>query len=346
MKHHLRLLLAVTVVCLVMTGCAVPGGTLTAASTGTTPPAITAPSATPDSAPDGKFTIVIFPDTQQEVIGEAARYRLFAQRCEWLVSKKEELNLSFVLHTGDVVNWGDADESQLVVASDAMAILDNADIPVVYALGNHDTAAVGVGGSAAVPSETITRVRDTTAFNKYFSTTRYPYLNVKDEGIVDNAYALLEAGGVKWMILTLEIWPRTEVVAWANQVVRSHGDHNVIIITHSYLTDIGDIQTSNGGYGANSPKYLYDNLISRHDNIKMVFCGHTGYSAVRTDIGRGGNKIVSVLGSYHSNNYNPVRLLQIDVKGGILKSQVYTPINGGQWSQYSFTVKDMTFIGA
>ena len=130
----------------------------------------------------------------EKVIGEAARYRLFAQRCEWLVSKKEALNLSFVLHTGDVVNWGDADESQLVVASDAMAILDNADIPVVYALGNHDTAAVGVGGSAAVPSETITRVRDTAAFNKYFSTTRYPYLNVKDEGIVDNSYALLEAG--------------------------------------------------------------------------------------------------------------------------------------------------------
>lgn len=345
MKHHLRLLLAVTVVCLVMTGCTNPCGTLTAAPTGTATSAAT-PSVTPDSGPDGKFTIAIFPDTQQEVCGEPARKRLFAQRCEWLASKKEELNLRFVLHTGDVVNWGDADESQLVVASDAMAVLDDADIPVVYALGNHDTAAVGVGGSAAVPSETKTRVRDTTAFNKYFSTTRYPYLNVKDEGAVENSYALLEAGGVKWMILALEIWPRTKVVAWANQAVRRHSDHNVIVITHSYLTNIGAILTSNGGYGANSPKYLYDNLISRHENIKMVFCGHTGNSAVRTDIGRNGNKIVSVLGSYHSNDYNPVRLLEIDVKGGILKSEVYTPINGGQWSQYGFTVKDMTFIGA
>lgn len=294
---------------------------------------------------DGKFSIAILPDTQQEVvIQEAIKNRLFAQRNEWLVSKMDERDIRFALHTGDVVNWGDVDESQLVIASDAMEVLDKAGIPVVYALGNHDTAAVGVGGSAAVPSETKTRVRDTSAFNKYFSTTRYPYLNVREENHIENAYALFEACGVKWMVLTLELWPRTEVIEWAKSVVSQHPRYNVIVITHSYLTANGDILTTNGGYGANSPEYLYNNLISCYDNIKMVFSGHTGSATARVNTTKNGNKIINVLGCFHSNDNNPVRLVEIDVKNGTVEGEIFVPISDKKWTQYCFYVDGMNFI--
>ena len=57
------------------------------------------------------------------------------------------------------------------------------------------------------------------------------------------------------------------MVDWAKTVVAGHPAHNVIVVTHMYLEGNGSISTSNGGYGANSPKYLYDNLISRYANV-------------------------------------------------------------------------------
>lgn len=295
---------------------------------------------------DGKFSIAILPDTQQEVvITEAIKNRHFANRNEWLVSIQEERDLRFVLHTGDVVNWGDADETQLKIASEAMAVLDEAGIPTVLALGNHDTAAVGVGGSAAVPSETRLRVRDTSAFWKYFNDERYPYLTLKDPEHIENAYALFEAGGVKWLVLALELWPRTNVIEWANQVVSDHPQHNVIVITHSFLNAMGGIGQSNGGYGANSPKYLLDNLILKHENIRLVFSGHEGFTTFREDVGEHGNKIVSVLGCFHSNTGNPVRLMEIDVKNGSITSEVYNPLTETENGTFCFTIEEMDFIG-
>ncbi len=321
--------------------------TTTAPSTTATPPPATQPN--PNLSPadaDGKFSIAVIPDTQQEVIvAHAINQRYFAQRNEWLVSKKNEFDLRYVLHTGDVVNWGNEDESQFTIASDAMAVLDRANIPVIYSLGNHDTAAVGVGGSAAVPSQTSIRVRDTSAFNKYFSTTRYPYLKVKDAGKVDNAYTTFEAGGVKWLILTLELWAREEVVSWAETVVSSHPDYNVIIMTHSYLLNNGNISTSNGGYGATAPTYVYEKIVKKYSNVKMVFCGHEGTSNVRTD-NINGNRVLSAIGGFHSNDSNPVRVVEIDVIKGTISNKIYTPINGQELTQYKTLTRGMKFVGA
>ncbi|MCQ2478949.1 MAG: metallophosphoesterase, partial [Clostridia bacterium] len=100
----------------------------------------TAAKLNPEDA-DGKFSLAIFPDTQQEVISYAAKNGNFLKRCEWLAENAKSFDVRFLVHTGDVVNWGDADESQLVLASDGMAVIDEANIPVIYSLGNHDTAA-------------------------------------------------------------------------------------------------------------------------------------------------------------------------------------------------------------
>lgn len=92
------------------------------------------------------FSIAIIPDTQQEVIIDSAiKNKHFLNRCQWLVNNKNELNLRCVVHTGDVVNWGNVDESQFIIASEAMKVFETAKIPVIYAIGNHDTAAVGAG---------------------------------------------------------------------------------------------------------------------------------------------------------------------------------------------------------
>ena len=147
---------------------------------------------------DGVFSIAVIPDTQQEVVNTyAIENKHFQSRTEWLVENTDELDLRCVVHTGDVVNWGNEEPKQLEIASEAMAVLAEANIPTALCLGNHDTAAVGVGGSAADPSNTRVRVRDTTAFNEYFSVDTYDYLVSRDDDRIENSYLRFEAEGTK-----------------------------------------------------------------------------------------------------------------------------------------------------
>lgn len=147
------------------------------------------------------------------------------------------------------------------------------------------------------------------------------------------------------MILNLELWPRTTAVAWAKNVVAAHPSHNVIVLTHSYLNGGGAIETSNGGYGANSPKYVFDNLIKVYPNIKMVFSGHVETSAVRADTGNAGNKIISMLTCFHSGTTNQVRFLEIDAKNGTLKTEINAPWTSATLPAYTAAVTGMSWVG-
>jgi len=323
---------------------AMPATTVPVTPPVTTPPVVTPPvEPTPEPLSpqdaDGKFSIAVIPDTQQEV-GKDSR---FINRTQWLVNNKENLDLRFVEHTGDVVNWDTPTHDQYEVASKAMKVLDDNKIPNALTIGNHDTAAVGVGGGAADSKNTRTLVRNTTTFNTYFNVNRYPGITTFEAGKVDNAYQTFDAAGQKWLMLNLELWPRTEVVNWAKTVVASHPDYNVVVSTHSYLNGDSTIDQS-ASYGSNSAQYVYDNLIKQYANIKIVVSGHVGEAGYREDTGVNGNKIVSYLGTFHSNTTNPVRTLEIDTKNGTLKSSFYGPSNGTTWPQYDKTTTGVSFV--
>ena len=194
----------------------------------------------------------------------------------------------------------------------------------MLAPGNHDTAAVGPGGSAADPARTDVQVRDTTTFNTYLGASAQTSGRF-ETGKTDNSYATVNAGGYDWLVLTLELWPRPAAVAWAKTVVASHPKHNVIVITHSYLTYNGGIERTNGGYGSTSPQYVFDNLIKVYPNIKLTFSGHTGAAAYRRDIGVKGNVIHNYLLTMHSETTNPVQLVEINLKASTVASYVYAP---------------------
>lgn len=309
-----------------------------------TPEIVEEPKLKPEDA-DGTFSIAVIPDTQQEVVVKhAIENKHFLNRTRWLAENKEELDLRCVVHTGDVVNWGNEDRTQLEIASEAMSVLTAANIPTALCLGNHDTAAVGVGGGAADAANTRTRVRDTTAFNEYFTLDEYSRLRSQESGKIDNTILRFKAGGAKWMVVCLELWPREEIINWAKIQVENRPDYNVIIATHSFLKNDGTILQNNGGYGANSPQYLYDNLIKKYENIKFVLCGHTGTSFVREDIGDNGNKIVTLLGAFHRNDKNPVKIVNIDVNNGKIDGYVYSPIDQHHMEQHDFSVEGLEFI--
>ena len=127
-------------------------------------------------------------------------------------------------------------------------------------------------------------------------------------------------------------------------VVASHPHANVIVQTHAYLTSTGEISSHDGGYGATSPRFLFDSLISVYPNIVMVFSGHTGIAASRTDVGVHGNRIFSFLQTFHSRTTNPVRLVNIDTAKGTLSSRIYAPKDNGTYAPFDDSYIGVSFV--
>jgi hypothetical protein len=310
-------------------------------------PQLPAPPAPADPGDDGgtrtdtSFSIAVIPDTQNEVT-RAADTR-FSNRAAYLVDNKSALDLRYMVQVGDLVNWGNVASAQFDKVSAELEPLEAA-IPWSGAIGNHDTGAVCAGGSACPGGLTHSTVRDTSGYNRAFPTSRFPQLQgTFAANRIDNAYQTFRAGEVNWLVLNLELWPRPAVVTWAQDVVESHPNHNVIVVTHSYLEADGSIGTNNGGYGDTTPKYLFDHLIKAYPNIKMVLSGHVGDSAVRTDTGTAGNKIVSLLQCFHSQT-NPVRIVKIDTAAGSVTSSVYSPQTKTSYPEFATSTSGITFI--
>lgn len=290
---------------------------------------------------DKVFTFAVLPDTQREL--KQKLDTRFENRVKFLVDRQKAWDLRFALQVGDLVDWDTPDHAMYVKAAKGLLPLQ-AKMPLAIAPGNHDTHAVCPGGSACPGADARVTVRDTKTYNAYFPKSRFGAVSGQFEpGKMDNAYHTLRSGGVDWLILNLELWPRTSAINWANKVVQANPKKNVIVLTHSYLTSSGKISSSNGGYGANSPKYLYDHLIKLHPNIKMVMSGHTGTSAIRTDKGVKGNTIVSMLQCFHSTT-NPVRIVSVHADTGTLYTSVYSPATSTSKKQYNATVKGLKFV--
>jgi len=275
------------------------------------------------SAVDTKFSLAIIPDTQQEIVYNPSR---FTNRLEWLLNNKTSLDLRFVAHTGDMVDWDTPDHIHYVRASNSLQLLDNARMPYAIAIGNHDTAAVCSGGSACDGNANL-NLRNTKTFNTYFPTTRFSALaGVWEPGKIDNAYHTFTAGGLNWLVLNLEMWPRTGAVDWAKGILANHPRHNVIIISHHHLTRDSLIAPSHSGYGDTSPQYVFDNLIKQYANVRLVFSGHVGQAGYLQSTGVQGNKIYQFLNCFHDNYTNPTRLLEIDTAANTISTRVYAPL--------------------
>ena len=289
---------------------------------------------------DKVFSIAVLPDTQEEVHTDAD-HRL-RDRAAWIAARQRSWDLRLAVSVGDITDWDTADHAQYARAAQQLDPLLRS-VPFVAAPGNHDSAAACPGGSACAGLKARTGLRDTTVYNTYFPSSRFSLLRgTYEPGKVDNAFHTFSAGGVDWLVLNLELWPRPEVVDWAARVVAANPRRNVVVVTHSYLTKRGKILGDNGGYGSTSPRYLYDRVVKPYPNVKIVLSGHTGKDKVRTDKGKGGHKVVSYLQCFHSRTANPFRRLTIDVKKGRISTAVYTPSTGKK--SKTKTVKGLTFV--
>ena len=147
-----------------------------------------------------------------------------------------------------------------------------------------------------------------------------------EPGKSDNGWRTFQAGGANWLVLSIELWPRTRVINWARQVVIDHPHHNVIVVTHSFLNQDGSIVAHNGGYGDNSPVTLW-NALKDLPNVVMTFSGHDGSGATSTLPTTDGHKAIGLLQAFHDSTYNPTRIVTVNVAAGTINTYVMASWN-------------------
>ncbi len=282
--------------------------------------------------------LVLLPDTQSY----AESYpEIFYAQTEWIAEHSAEI--AFVLHQGDITD--DNNEKQWKVAEEALGKLDG---KVNYALaaGNHD---MGTGGSADI--------RDTGLFNRFFPYNKYSkqpaFGGAFEPGKMDNVYFLFRAGGIKWLVLSLEFGPRNQVLDWAAKVIREHPDHRVIINTHAYLysddTRMSEarghkwlpqyygVGKDTGQNAVNNGEQIWKKLAGKYENVLLVFSGHVLNDGTGRLVSTGeqGNEVYQMLANYQrgvessvngGNGY--LRIIGINTRDSLISVRTYSPLSG------------------
>lgn len=265
------------------------------------------------------FTLVMLPDTQRYSMSRPA---LFYAQTDWIRTNRERENIVFVTQVGDIVNDRSKIMSQWVVASNAMARLDGV-VPWGVTIGNHD-----------YDSDRI-KQGEATVWLKYFGPQRFKgrkwYGGASSNGL--NSYQLFSGGGIKFLILQLEVNAPDESLAWAKQVLWRHPNHAAIVATHTYLKGregIGRNPKHDFRPHGNSGEALWEKFIYDNPQVFMVLCGHEGrtdeYHQVSTN--RLASQVVEVLADYQArtNGGNGwLRLIEFDPATRQIRARTYSP---------------------
>lgn len=151
----------------------------------------------------------------------------------------------------------------------------------------------------------------------------------------DNAYRTFTSGGLNWLAINYEFFPRQVVQEWMRIVIENHPHHNIILVSHMILSNNSKtLSTASSGYTAaeGTPKRVFDYVISKYPNVKFTFSGHTSSNNGCAKLtGVNGNTIYSYLNDRQDDLGNVVRLLEItpDAGNGMgkINSRMYSPKN-------------------
>jgi predicted phosphodiesterase len=272
---------------------------------------------------NGSTTVVVIPDTEVYANKQPDTFNAMMQ---WIADNQEQRNIAYVMHVGDITN--NNAEHEWKNARKAFDIIEGK-IPYVLAAGNHDY------------DHTPGRL---TYMNDYFKVEdqkKWPtFGDVYEPGKLENHYQFMEISGQKWIVLSLEMGPRKEVIAWANKVLEQHKDRLAIILTHGYLyygnerydhTKGGQRASPYNFYGEGADgEMMWNQLVRKHPNVMMVICGHLSsqYVGYRKDEADHGNIVHQMLVDYEKlrGGYGFLRVLEFLPDGKTVQVRTYSPV--------------------
>ena len=114
-------------------------------------------------------------------------------------------------------------------------------------------------------------------------------------------YELFDVGGLKFLVIHIEVDMPAYAIAWAQNVIDAYPDRRVIISTHAFLSTSGTRPTS-ATYrpDGTSAQAVWTQLISPNCNIFLVINGHYPGESRRVDNNSCGDPVHQVVADYQS----------------------------------------------
>ncbi len=268
------------------------------------------------TAPGPDFTLVAIPDTQMAAQSYPA---VFQSQIQWIADNKDDLNIVFATNLGDLVNkaddatqWNNADAAYSKLEEEPGEGEADRRVPYSVAPGNHD-----------LPWPPMW---NTTLYPDYFGPERFADKSWQgwegsfDDNNYDN-YSFFSASGMDFIIVNLRYNAGTDVLNWADSVLKANPDRRAIVVQHDIL-NVNNSWSNQSTFNA-----LKDNA-----NLFLMLCGHNHASgdgaAYRAEQGDNGQTIHIMLADYQDfpnggNGY--LRLLRFSPADNTIYATTYSP---------------------
>jgi hypothetical protein len=268
------------------------------------------------------FTVVVLPDPQNET-----QYfpQVLNSQTKWIVNNQKALNIQMVLTEGDNINDG-ASTAQLQNLDAAFRLLENAGVPYLLAIGNHDYNGFNPKAS-----------RNLSGFNQWFGPGRFAgkayFKGNFPAGSNANSYAVLTINGQQYLFITLEYRATSASLDWAESILAANPDKEAIVVAHSFVLknnrreDLCDDQDMPAANATGQATWM---RLRKYRNITMFLSGHFtgGSGARRADVGDNGNLVNQLFADYqdYANGGNGwLRIMTFHPVTNSISVQTYSP---------------------
>lgn len=250
------------------------------------------------------FTIIMLPDTQNY---SQSYPDIFLAQTEWIVQNKENLNIVFVAHAGDIVNVP-SDKNQWINAQNAMQVLTKNNISYGASLGNHDYTSIS---------------KRETLFKDYFTQTDFGTPILRDTFESDTSIVNITASGKELTLIFFPFCPDKNMLNWAKEKLVNN-DNEKFMFTHAYLGS----DASRFTHVCNSTQYIWDDFIKTQKHLGLVGSGHVHTEAIRfskNDFNEPVIEFVSDYQTYSESQSGYLKILTFYPKENLLVMSTFSP---------------------
>ncbi|MFC6040264.1 S-layer homology domain-containing protein [Paenisporosarcina macmurdoensis] len=238
--------------------------------------------------------------------------QIFDKMTKWMAEAKDNLNLKYVFHTGDLVDEADQ-QIQWDRADTFMGTLDEAAIPYGVLAGNHDVGQ---------------KTGDYNEYGKYFGEQRFNDKDYYGESYKNNRghYDLISSNGNDFIMMYMGWGVNDEDIAWMNKILAEHPERKAILSFHEYLLVSGN----------RSPigDQLFKDVVTPNANVIAVLSGHYHDAETLVDEidddadGIADRKVYQMLADYQGGpegGQGFVRLMKVNPVDNKIHMQTYSP---------------------
>ena len=300
------------------------------------------------------FQIAIIPDTQYYTsLKNGGTMDMFKEQIKWIRDNHVTSKIAYVVHLGDVVESGSTNNDvQWQRAKTELYKLGADGIPFGVAVGNHDQSPIGNPSSPGTAH----------GYGIYFGRDYmedFPWYGGAQgsSNNSDSHYDTFTVNGQSFLVIYIEFnSPEHELYSaaretlamdWADDVISSHPNHKVIVVSHSLLNKpAGSNSNLRAGQGDNSVQSTFTNQghviydrMKHHPNVFLMLGGHISGEGFRRDE-YNGHVIKSYLSDYQSRRNSPytasdrnggnglMRIMKIDMANETLGVRTFAPRPG------------------